>query len=80
MGGIFSAPKAPAPPPGPSKDELDAIAKREKLADEAKAKESREIASRKRSRRGSQGLMTDFIGRQPQDDEQMTLGPVRNPR
>jgi len=79
MGGIFSTPK-PAPPPGPSKAELDAIAKREKLADEAKAKESREIASRKRSRRGSQGLMTDFIGRQPQDDEQMTLGPVRNPR
>ena len=45
MGGIFSAPKAPAPPPGPSKAELDAIAKREKLADEAKAKESRDSKS-----------------------------------
>tara|TARA_R100000988_G_C4002650_1_gene170142 strand:+ start:797 stop:1042 length:246 start_codon:yes stop_codon:yes gene_type:complete len=80
MGGIFSAPKAPAPPPGPSQAELDAIARREKLAEEQKARESREIAARKRVKRGSQGLMTAFIGRETNDDSQSTLGPSRNPR
>ena len=80
MGGIFSAPKAPAPPPGPSQAELDAIARREKLAEEQKARESREIAARKRVRRGSQGLMTAFMGRTGEDDSQSTLGPSRNPR
>jgi|TARA_R100001440_G_scaffold33068_2_gene51911 hypothetical protein len=80
MGGIFSTPKAPAPPPGPSQAELDAIARREKLAEETKARESREIAARKRVRRGSQGLMTAFIGRTPEEDSQSTLGPSRNPR
>ena len=43
MGGIFSAPKAPAPPPGPSQAELDAIARREKLAEETKAREWKNI-------------------------------------
>ena len=73
MGGIFSTPKAPALPPGPSQAELDAI-------EETKARESREIAARKRVRRGSQGLMTAFIGRTPEEDSQSTLGPSRNPR
>jgi|TARA_B100002019_G_C21125776_1_gene525709 hypothetical protein len=80
MGGIFSKPKAPAPPPGPSQAELDAIARREKLAEEQKARESREIAARKRVRRGSQGLMTAYIGRDTDDEAQSTLGPSRNPR
>ena len=76
MGGLFSTPKAPANI-GPSKAELDAIAEREKLADEEKARQSREIAARKRSRkRGSQGLMTAFISRTPEEDQgQNTLGP-----
>ena len=51
MGGFFSKPKAPAPPPGPSQAELDSIARREKQAEETKARESREIAARKRTRR-----------------------------
>ena len=77
MGGIFSRPKPPAPPPGPSQAELDAIARREKLAEEDKARQSREIAARKRSRkRGAQGLMTAFISRTPEEDQgQNTLGP-----
>ena len=77
MGGIFSRPKAPAPPPGPSQAELDAISRREKLAEEEKARQSREIAARKRSRkRGAQGLMTAFINRTPEEDQgQNTLGP-----
>jgi len=77
MGGIFSRPKAPATPPGPSQAELDAIARREKLAEEDKARQSREIAARKRSRkRGAQGLMTAFINRTPEEDQgQNTLGP-----
>jgi hypothetical protein len=83
MGGIFSTPKAPANT-GPSKEELDAIARREKLADEDRARESREIAARKRTRRrgGSQGLMTAFLSRTPEDQGQTTLGPtaMRNPR
>lgn len=81
MGGFFSKPKAPAPPPGPSQAELDSIARREKQAEETKARESREIAARKRTRRGSQGLMTTFIGRKPEEETgQQTLGPNRNPR
>tara|TARA_R100001015_G_C4555893_1_gene116738 strand:+ start:558 stop:809 length:252 start_codon:yes stop_codon:yes gene_type:complete len=82
MGGLFATPKAPANM-GPSKAELDAIAKREKLADEEKARQSREVAARKRSRkRGAQGLMTSFISRTPEDEGQTTLGPtaMRNPR
>jgi hypothetical protein len=80
MGGFFSAPK-PKAPPGPSKAELDAIARRERQAEQTKARESREIAARKRTRRGSQGLMTAFIGRKPEDQGgQQTLGPSRNPR
>ena len=77
MGGIFSRPKPPAPPPGPSQAELDAISRREKLAEEEKARQSREIAARKRSRkRGAQGLMTAFISRTPEEDQgQNTLGP-----
>ena len=76
MGGIFSRPKAPVQQ-GPSQAELDAIARREKLAEEEKARQSREIAARKRSRkRGSQGLMTAFISRTPEEDQgQNTLGP-----
>ena len=76
MGGIFSRPKAPVQQ-GPSQAELDAIARREKLAEEDKARQSREIAARKRSRkRGSQGLMTAFISRTPEEDQgQNTLGP-----
>jgi len=81
MGGFFSAPKRPAPPPGPSRAELDAIARRERQAEQTKARESREIAARKRTRRGSQGLMTAFMGRRPEDQGgQQTLGPSRNPR
>ena len=76
MGGIFSRPKPPAPR-GLSQAELDAIARREKLAEEEKARQSREIAARKRSRkRGTQGLMTAFISRTPEEDQgQNTLGP-----
>ncbi len=81
MGGIFSAPKAPAPPPGPSQAELDAVKRREKMADEQKARESREISARKRARKTNTGLMTAFISRNPEDDQQQeTLGPSRNPR
>ena len=39
MGGIFSRPKAPVQQ-GPSQAELDAIARREKLAEEDKARQS----------------------------------------
>lgn len=80
MGGIFSAPKPPKPQ-GPSKAELDAIARRERQAEQQKARESREIAARKRVRRGATGLMTGLTART--DDErqqQTTLGPGRNPR
>tara|TARA_R100000654_G_C2603735_1_gene115469 strand:- start:53 stop:289 length:237 start_codon:yes stop_codon:yes gene_type:complete len=74
MGGLFSSPKPPTPP-GPSQSELDAIARRERLAEEEKTRQSREVAARKRSRkRGAQGLMTAFIDRSP-ENEQRTLGP-----
>ena len=80
MGGFFSPPK-PKAPPGPSRAELDAIARRERQAEQTKARESREIAARKRTRRGSQGLMTAFVRRRPEDQGgQQTLGPSRNPR
>jgi len=80
MGGLFSTPKAPANI-GPSQAELDAVARREKLADEEKARQSREVAARKRSRkRGAQGLMTSFLSRTPEEEQQNTLGPMRNPR
>ena len=81
MGGFFSKPKMPAPPPGPSKAELDAVARREAQAEKEKARESREIAARKRTRRGSASLMTAFVGRTPETQQaQETLGPGRNPR
>tara|TARA_Y100001970_G_C14167707_1_gene822315 strand:- start:875 stop:1108 length:234 start_codon:yes stop_codon:yes gene_type:complete len=74
MSAIFS-PKRPSPPPGPSQAELDAIARREKLAADEKARQTREVAARKRSRkRGAQGLMTAFIDREA-EEEQNTLGP-----
>ena len=79
MVGVFSAPKPPAPQ-GPSQAELDAIARREKLAEESKARESREIAARKRVKKGPQGLMTAFVSREPEEQNQNTLGPGRNPR
>ena len=81
MGGLFSPPKPKAAPPapqGPSQAELDAVARREKLAEESKARESREIAARKRVKKGPSGLMTAFVSREP--EEQNTLGPGRNPR
>jgi|TARA_E500000318_G_scaffold97016_1_gene97654 hypothetical protein len=81
MGGLFSRPKMPSSA-GPSQAELDAIARREKLAEEEKAKQSREIASRRRARgrRGAMGLMTAFMDRSPTEEESSTLGPMRNPR
>ena len=79
MGGLFSKPKAPAVQ-GPSQAELDAIARREKLAEESKARESREIAARKRVKKGPSGLMTAFVSRESDEQDQNTLGPGRNPR
>lgn len=81
MGGLFSTPKAPANM-GPSQSELDAIARREKLAEETRARESREIASRRgaRRRRGVLSLMSSFDDRSPEGQGQTTLGPMRNPR
>ena len=81
MGGLFGGSK---PPPGPSKEDLDAQKQRENRAEAGEAKEKRSIASRSRSRRtgGNRLLMTQDRDNPALGNEttQSTLGPTRNPR
>ena len=81
MGGLFGGSK---PPPGPSKEELDAQKQREDRAEASEAREKRRIASRSRSRRsGGQRLLMTQDRENPALGNEMadtTLGPGRNPR
>tara|TARA_X000001382_G_scaffold28207_1_gene18005 strand:+ start:112 stop:360 length:249 start_codon:yes stop_codon:yes gene_type:complete len=81
MGGLFGGSK---PPPGPSKEELDAQKRREDRAEAGEAKEKRRMASRSRSRRtGGQRLLMTQDRENPamgNEMDQATLGPGRNPR
>ena len=54
MGGVFSAPKAPAPDPSiaeAQKRQEDALARQEKRASEREASQARQVSSRQRARR-----------------------------
>jgi len=81
MGGIFGGSK---PPPGPSKEELEAQEQREARAESQEATEKRKIASRSRSRRtGGQRLLWTADRDAPalgNETTQATLGPGRSPR
>ena len=76
MGGLFGGGGGPK---GPSQEELDAQAERERRAEARETEEKRKIASRQisRSRRNRMLMSGDVTG---VEAPQRTLGPGRNPR
>lgn len=76
MGGLFSSPRAPAPPP-----QLEAgITRREKEADEARDRERRRASERRRQRMQLGSAIPEELLAPGEVQTTTTLGPRQNPQ